>query len=258
MLRNLIKEIKSRGVSQNSSPHFFDDDVFLVSYPKSGNTWLRFLLANYITGGRVDLLQSNLIIPDVHYNPQDITKTLNPRIIKSHEPFTPKYKRAVYILRDGRDVAVSYFFYLKKFNILPDNITFSDYLDSFIGGKLDSFGGWGEHVAGWLDGAESLLLIRYEDLHSNAANVLESVVRYCGLEYDEKKIIDSVSACSLSELRQIEIKQFNDIKILSTSDPATYFFRKGVVGEWRNHFNENDEEKFFSAFSKTMTSVKYE
>ena len=88
-------------------------------------------------------------------------------------------------------------------------------------------------------------------------SVLETVIRYYGLEFDKEKIIDSVSACSLDQLREIEKKQFNDIKELLTSDPATYFFRKGISGDWRNFFSEDDERKFLAAFSETMGRVGY-
>ena len=124
----------------SAGPMLFANDVFLVSYPKSGNTWMRFLLANYINGGKVDLSLANRIIPDIHYNPQDIVESLNPRFIKTHNSYREEYKRVVYIVRDGRDVAVSYFFHLKKFKMLPPEIAFSNYLSSFIEGKLDPFG----------------------------------------------------------------------------------------------------------------------
>jgi hypothetical protein len=248
---------QSEQSAKHVTPVFFDSDIFLVSYPKSGNTWMRFLLANYITGGKVDLSQSNRLIPDIHYNPQDIVETLNPRIIKTHNPFTEKYKRVIYIVRDGRDVAVSYFFHLKKFNRLPAETTFGEYLETFIEGKLDRLGSWGAHVDGWLAGANDLLLIRYEDMLSDTPKVLEKVIRYCGLEFDEQKIAQSVSACSLGELREIEKRQFNDIKELSTSDPSTYFFRKGISGDWENYFSEDDKKKFLATFSETMNRVGY-
>ena len=251
--RSLLKfTAPSRGV-----PTPKDTDVYLVSYPKSGNTWMRFLLANYISGGRVDLLQTNRLVPDLGYNPQDIVETLNPRIIKSHHPFTAKYKRIIYIVRDGRDVAVSYFFHLKKYGQLAKDTNFSDYLDSFIKGQVGSYGQWGAHVNGWLDGAKDILLIRYEDMLADTPRALEGVVRYCGLDFDEKKLIDSVTACSLTELREIEKRQFNESDLLSTSDPSIHFFRKGVSGDWKNFFSENDEEEFLKTFAGTMSRVGY-
>ncbi|MBQ0841256.1 MAG: sulfotransferase domain-containing protein [Gammaproteobacteria bacterium] len=258
MLSKLVRKIKNRLTSRNRDSKFFDKDIFLVSYPKSGNTWLRFLLAHYIKGGKVDLLESNLIIPDVHYNSKDITTTLSPRIIKTHELFKPKYKRVVYIVRDGRDVAVSYFYHLKKFNRLRADTTFSDFLLAFIDGELDSIGPWGEHVNGWLDGAKDLILIRYEDMLTNPECVLENVVKFCGLEFDKKKILDSVKTYSLEELKKIETRQFYDVKELATSDPKIYFFRKGVAGDWANHFNEEDSIKFNKSFFKTMNRLGYE
>ena len=258
-LRSLVRRFGGPYVSPANSHALalFDSDVFLVSYPKSGNTWVRFLLARYISGGKVDLSLTNQLIPDIGYNPQDITGSLNPRIIKTHRPFTEQYKRVIYIVRDGRDVAVSYFHHLKKFRKIEASVRFSDYLDIFIEGKVGSFGQWGGNVNGWLDGAKDMLLIRYEDLLADTPRVLGSIVRYCALDFNEQKIIESVSACSLAELREIEARQFNEIKGFSTSDPAMYFFRKGVSGDWKNFFNENDERQFMAAFAGVMSRVGY-
>jgi hypothetical protein len=182
---------------------------------------------------------------------------LGPRIIKSHDPYTPTYKRVVYIVRDGRDVAVSYYFHLKKFKHLPVETTFSEYLDSFIGGRLYPSVPWGTHVDGWLDGAKDLLVIRYEDMLADTAQVLEKVIRFCKLDYNRENADNSVIACSLSNLRRIENNQFHVEKRFSTSDPAIRFFRKGIAGDWSNYFDESDKGKFTKAFSKTMNRVGY-
>jgi len=256
MLRNLVRSFRQRSKLSNKRIQFFDHDVFLVSYPKSGNTWLRFLLAHYAMGRSVSLKETNLLIPDIHYNSEDINDKLNPRIIKTHERYTHKYRRVIYIVRDGRDVAVSYFFHLKKFKRLPADIKFCDFLDEFIRGGYFSTS-WGKHVDEWLDLADNLLLIRYEDMLSNSENVLREVVRFCKLELDETRILDSVAACTIKELRSKEVNEFDNVKELSTSDPKVFFFRKGVSGDWKNYLNTSDNNKFIAAFSKTMTRVGY-
>ncbi len=71
-------------------------DIFLVSYPKSGNTWLRFLLGNYISTDIVDFTKSSLVIPDIDANPEQINllKT-TPRFIKSHFTYTADYPNVI-------------------------------------------------------------------------------------------------------------------------------------------------------------------
>ena len=91
----------------------YGDDIFLVSYPKSGNTWLRFLLAYClfdIEPGRVNFHNIENFIPDMYVNWPN-RNLARPRIIKSHEKFTKNYPRVIYLYRDGRDVMVSYYYH---------------------------------------------------------------------------------------------------------------------------------------------------
>jgi len=218
---------------------------------------MRFLLANYISEGRVDIVQAGALIPDIHYNPEEIEKRSDPRIIKTHESFNPKYNRVIYLVRDVKDVAVSYFFHLKKFHELDENMPFEAYLDSFIAGSLDAYGPWGDHVEGWSKGVRDLLLIRYEDMLTDTESALESVLKFAGIACEQERISSSVAACALSKLRKIETRQQDEIEIFSSSDKSMNFFRKGVSGDWRNHFSDRDLEKVNTAFASVMNRIGY-
>ena len=69
------------------------DDTYIVSYPKSGNTWVRFLIGNYITRGNYSFNNNNLVIPDLHMNPERCGDTSRPRFIKSHSFFVQVIQR---------------------------------------------------------------------------------------------------------------------------------------------------------------------
>src|SRR4051794_9451760 len=94
----------------------FEDDVWIVSYPKSGNTWTRFLIANLIADGEtVDWSNIERRVPDIYYNRDPHLLSLpRPRYLKSHEAYRPEYRRVVLIVRDPRDVAVSYYHFVRK------------------------------------------------------------------------------------------------------------------------------------------------
>src|SRR5690349_8047723 len=84
------------------SLHVFSDDRFLVSYPRSGNTWTRFLTANLLFPDReVSFLNIDHLIPDVlNVDRRTLAGIPRPRLIKSHEYFDPRYRRVIYIVRD--------------------------------------------------------------------------------------------------------------------------------------------------------------
>src|SRR5215469_6269647 len=89
----------------------FADDTFIVSYPRSGNTWTRFLIANLLHPEQpASFANIERLIPDCEAQSSRYMKRASrPRIIKSHEYFDPRYKKVIYIVRDPRDVALSYY-----------------------------------------------------------------------------------------------------------------------------------------------------
>src|SRR5215468_2315878 len=111
------RQMAGRGVT------VFPDDVFLVSYPRSGNTWARFLVSNLVHPGEPTTFANvESRIPEIYFNPDHVMRRLpRPRVLKSHECFQPHYPRVIYIARDPRDVAVSsYHPNVKAGNIADD------------------------------------------------------------------------------------------------------------------------------------------
>ncbi len=147
----------------------FADDVFVVSYPKSGNTWVRFLIAHLVAEGRpVDFSSVQEIVPGIDWLPANKLRSLaRPRILKSHEYFDPRYGKLLYLVRDPRDVVVSYYHHDIRRRLIPEGYPMEQYVERFLDGRLDPYGSWHEHVGSWLGARESdpgFLLVRYEDL----------------------------------------------------------------------------------------------
>src|SRR5713101_9299626 len=113
------------------------DDVFLVSFPKSGNTWTRFLLANLIYPNQpATFANIHRLIPDpAGTTKRDFDRMPRPRIIKSHECFDPRYPRVVYIVRDPRDVAVSQYHYHRKLQRISDDSPIENFVTRFLAGE---------------------------------------------------------------------------------------------------------------------------
>src|SRR5437016_1515062 len=128
------------------------DDVFLVSFPKSGNTWTRFLLANLVYPEQpATFANIHRLIPDPSAtSKKDFDRLRRPRIIKSHECFDPRYPRVIYIVRDPRDVAVSQYHYHRKLKKIDDEYAIEKFVTRFLAGETCPHGSWGQNVATWL------------------------------------------------------------------------------------------------------------
>jgi len=236
----------------------YEDDVFLVSYPKSGNTWLRFLLGNYISGNQCDFSNAHLIMPDIHYNPEQCAKIPRPRIIKSHYPYVSEYNNVIYLVRDGRDVAVSYYFYSIKFGIITQETTFSEFLRLFNRGWVVDFGLWGDHVNSWLDHkVDNFLLIKYEDLKRDPANELKRVIQFCSLRLDEQRVVSAIEASSFERMKKLEVEQINQYDVFERSDHSIPFVRNGVSGESKKFFTERLYREFIDIHGTALQRLNY-
>lgn len=228
-------------------------DVFLVSYPRSGNTWMRYLLANLLQPA-VDWNITNIgtIVPPVYKGiPEDYVET-KPRILKSHEPFCEEYPRAIYLYRDGRDVSVSYYdFYVKLEGYQED---FVEFLNRMLQGDLP-YGSWQDHVSSWLfrGDKESVLAVSYEKLCEDTQKELERVGTFLELSWTESEIRSAIARSTLE-------KQRNDYYRYKQETHWKRGFRggvKGTPGKWREVFDESLSTLYWQYAGHVAEKVGY-
>src|SRR5215472_3172393 len=166
----------------------FPDDVFLTSYPRSGNTWSRFLVGNLVYQKEaVTFLNVERLVPDMYKHSDRTLRNLpRPRILKSHECFDPRYRRVIYIVRDPRDVAVSNYHWEMKQRSMGEAYPIEKFIPRWVEPIYWArLGSWGEHVTSWLStrqGKDNFLLLRYEDLLENPPRELAKVCKLFAFE----------------------------------------------------------------------------
>jgi hypothetical protein len=242
----------------------FPHDVFLVSYPRSGNTWARFLVGNLLNrSDPVTFANVERRVPTIYAWPDRTLRSL-PRILKSHECFDPRYPRVIYILRDPRDVAVSLYYYLLKMRALRDGYSMDDFVARFIKADvvpyLDRMGCWEDHVLSWLRlrmGKPGFLLIRYEDLVDNPAKELAKLALLLGVDPTPEIIERAVSACSAGNMRSLETKQSKDWLLTKKSRQDIRFVREAKSGGWRDELSKASVQAIEHAWGATMRELGY-
>lgn len=233
------------------------NDVVLASYPKSGSSWVRFILANLLTqSGEVDFLSTQLLVPELSKQSLkhgiDFESLPSPRILRTHALRFPESPRAVYLLRDGRDVMVSYYFHYKKFHEFAG--TFLDFLESDIRRAE-----WEEHVESWLfqDGrSEDVCVCRYEDLIADAFSEMKKMAEFIGLQFSDEQLRRAIEQSSIEKMRAVE--QAKGLGISATGDTSIAFVRKGGSGNWREHFGDAEKKIFKQRYGETLIKAGYE
>jgi hypothetical protein len=242
----------------------FPDDTFLVSYPKSGNTWTRFLVANLMYPDKnPDFSNINELIPD----PEALSKNhLNelprPRIIKSHQYFDPRYQKVICIVRDPRDVALSEYHFQIKRGLIGDDAPVADFVTSFLGHKQEhSYGTWYENVGSWFFTRRShpaFLLVRYESMQSQPMPEMARIAEFLGATVDPEALAFAVKQSSADRMRELEKKQAHLWSSTKDTRPDKPFVRQAKAGGWRSDLPHDCVAKIEAAWGGLMTELGYE
>lgn len=232
-----------------------DNDVFFASFERSGNTWLRFVLMEIFTQDSAGFLNVNQVLPEL--GTHQAAKAVLPnggRFIKTHEQYRSEYKRAIYLMRDLRDVMLSNWARDKEMGFsryFDKGRGMDGYIESFLKGKVTRFGSWQSHVDSWVNSPlaknGNLMVVRYEDLRKDTENGLVEMLNFVGMNADRALIRRAVENNSLRAMREKEEKAKKSGATLGKGTllrkhnldrEDARFVRSGSVGGWREKLSE--------------------
>ncbi len=241
----------------------FPDDVFVTSYPRSGNTWTRFLVGNLVhTEEPVTFLTLERLAADMYTHSDRYLRHLpRPRILKSHEVFDPRYKKVIYIVRDPRDVAVSHYFWAIKIRSFNDQLPIRDFVPYWIEGNVwERVGNWGDHVTSWMStraDRSGFLLLRYEDLIADPARELAKVAHFLGIDPTPEQLARAIDLSTADRMRKLEEKQGKKWVQTRYHRQDLPFVRQGSSGGWKSVLPPQSVAQIEAAWARVMISVGY-
>ena len=209
---------------------FRPSDVFLGSYPRSGTTWSRFVLLEILTGHEGGFDEVNGMLHGVG-NQATGARVLpgGGRLLATHEQYQKQYHKAVYLVRDVRDVILSEFAYTTALEFFKGDL--DAFISDFLRKKVNPFGPWQKHVSSWLDspiaGTPNLLKVHFEELRKNPLEGFTRVANFLGVDSDSALIQRAIEHNSLAKMKEKErvAPQRASVK--------GQFVRKGEVQGWR-------------------------
>jgi len=206
-------------------------DAFVAGYARTGSVWLRFLLYELLAHdtARFDLV--NRHIPDVGRHKH--SACLLPgggRLLKTHEPYRKEYRKAIYMVRDPRDVILSeYAFYAQSRRI---DCTFQEFFPLFLQGKSNGYGRWADHVRSWLESPiaanGNLLVIRFEELKRDTESGLSRALEFLDGHADADQIRRAIANNTVAKMQEKETQSPQ----LVTREGHRYI-RAGAAGGWQ-------------------------
>lgn len=219
------------------------DDLYIVAFPKSGITWLSFMMANIhlkCSGLNVKASYFNIdsYIPDIHTTRRlkdNILTFPGFRVIKSHSEYNPFYRKIIYLARDPRDVMVSYYHFTTQLGYFKGDIP------GFLRSKEFGVDAWRRHAKGWLEqtkASQGINFFRYEDMKREPGKVLDQIYGILGVQLPPDVLEHAVQRSSFNEMKKDE----EYCTRLNLSAPKGFsFVRKGVVGGYKAELTEADD-----------------
>lgn len=244
-------------------------DVFIVTFPKSGTNWVGFLLAlvaaDRATGSKTDITleeSSDWVqgVNEEHFGgrplPED-PRLGEPRVFKIHAPYDPVFPRVIYVVRDPRDVMVSYYYHNRR-----KKLEFEIAIDEYVARNDTWPCDWGDHVAGWLSraGGDDVLFIRYEDLKEDTLASFRRIVDFCGLVLSDEQLNDYIERSSFDRMRKAEeaARQLEAAAGVSEARDDIRFMRRGVVGDWETELSAESVRLIEERYGGLMASLGYD
>ncbi|GFQ67660.1 hypothetical protein TNCT_736801 [Trichonephila clavata] len=230
-----------------------DDDIIISTYPKTGTTWIQYIVYEILNNGKVPPSQSEMrsIMPYMEASGTEILEKLKPhRVLKYHLPFnlTPYNPKTKYItiIRNPYGVLVSYYHFLRQ--ITKVNLQFDDLFDAFVKGKC-VYGDYFDNILSWYEHKDdnNILLLSYEKLKKDPRKGLLLISSFLGydLQGKEERIQQILKHTSFeymkANVKTIEKDDGHQENKKTDENERVNFFRGGSTGDKKQHFTEAQE-----------------
>ncbi|NWQ74464.1 ST1D1 Sulfotransferase, partial [Columbina picui] len=236
----------------------------------TGTTWLSEILDMIYHDGDVEKCRRDAIFnrvpflemkaPEMPSGVELLGKTPSPRLVKTHLPvqllptsFQDKDCKVIYMARNPKDVVVSYYYFYQMAKMHPDPGTLSEFLENFMAGKV-AYGSWYDHVRGWWDKRQEkrLLYLFYEDMKKDPRQELHKILQFLGKEVAEETVARILHHTSFQEMKKNPAANYETMPTFLMDHNLSPFLRKGVSGDWQNHFTVAQNERFNQHYQQCM------
>lgn len=231
-----------------------DDDIMICAYPKSGTHWtfeiLNMLLSQsservkaYKQSGMLDYISQS------QFDQLASPRVLNTHSLFSHLPVDFKNRKCkiIHIIRNPKDVAVSFFHHHVGIVNYEYDGKWEAYLPRFLKGQVD-YNSWFDYTVDWdktiTDNPDyPLHVMYYEDMIENLHAEICRLADFLGVNiHKTPHLVEKIAAqCTIKKMREEKVTAES---VSFWKENTIGMYRKGVVGDWKNMFTVNQNEMF--------------
>lgn len=252
-------------------------DCVIVSFGKSGRTWLRVLLSR-VYQLKHDLPENYLL----SFSNLHLANSAVPKIFFTHDTYLKDYskhadskldyrdKKVVLLVRHPADVAVSEYHqwryrmrrHKKALNYYPDHDEEVEIFDFVVNQRagLERILAFLESWARQIEQMPNLLLVRYEDLRAEPEKTLGRILSFLGTPGSEEEIREAVAFASIENMRTLESRgtfRFRGGRYAARDpkNPETFKARRGKVGGYRDYFSASQVAEIGAIIEARLSPV---
>ncbi|KAM4568111.1 sulfotransferase 2B1-like [Fundulus diaphanus] len=240
-------------------------DVFAVTYPMSGTVWMQEILPLVLNGGDLTpvlTIRNHDRVPwlECKQLAEIVDRLTSPRALVTHLPYSlmpPSFHaskaKVIYVMRDPKDVLVSSYYFHQMAAFLEDPGTFDEFLGKFLEGRVP-FGKWTEHVKSWKSAelGDRILFITYEEMVQDLPASIRRISDFLRSNLSDEVIQKIAEHCSFRSMKANDMSNFSHVSNQYMDTNKSSFFRKGIVGDWKNHFSSEQLIRFVSVINEEL------
>ena len=240
-------------------------DAFLASYPKSGRTWFRFILANYLAATAkldVDVGLHNMftVLPNFDFDPVRGLPAFafrgrqgTPLVAVSHrsyDRFLFGRRPVVFMIRDPRDVLVSAYFHATR-----HKHRFSGDMRAFLDDPAQGTPALLGYLNGWAAGLKrhSHHVLSYERLSADPEGVTADALTFLGIGVDPTALARAIELSRFETMRDRERREGIPAHDYDRNDSESLRMRRGKAGGYVDYLDDDDIALIEAACAERLT-----
>lgn len=243
-----------------------EDDIFILAPVKSGTHWIWEICSMLLSGKAETVPKSKSSQMLEHVLPETICTIPSPRVLNSHLSFRflptelfQKKCKIIHIVRNPKDVAVSWYNHVTGIKCYGYNGTWENFLPLFLEDKLE-YGSWSQCILDWEKFRDDnpdypLYVTSYELMHRNYIPEIRNIAKFLNAEPEENLIEAIAEKCRLKNMR-VDKEYPKQLKEAVYNNNYT-MYRKGEIGDWKNWFTVAQNELFDHVMSTKMSRIKH-